>query len=224
MRFLTNADYDRQIKSDNLQQIISSDQVVLEETEDAAILEIEGYLSRYDIDVIFAQFLDFDLSATFSVGDRIIYTEEEYSDTASYTAGDRVSESGTIYSAIATPTVGPFILAEWTAIIADGLKFYAIEETTGNFPEDDANWTQGDNRNKLLIRHLIDIVVYELHARINPRNVPVIRIDRHDQAIEWLDAVSKGKISTRLPLKVDEDGESVKSIRWGGSPRTTFLY
>jgi phage gp36-like protein len=68
--------------------------------------------------------------------------------------------------------------------------------------------TTGEARPPLLVLYLVDLALYHLHSRQNPRNVPQIRQDRYDAAIDWLKAARKGSISTGLPLEppVGEDG------------------
>lgn len=69
---------------------------------------------------------------------------------------------------------------------------------------------------------LIDITLYHLHSRINPRNIPDLRKDRYDGnrdaqtlgAIGWLKQVAAGKINADLPNIVPEQG---LAMRYGTS-------
>ena len=64
--------------------------------------------------------------------------------------------------------------------------------------------------------------MYNLHCRINPRNVPDLRKERFDGnepqqrggAIGWLKNVSGGKIYLDSPEVLPEQGNS---INWGNS-------
>jgi len=58
---------------------------------------------------------------------------------------------------------------------------------------------QPDTRNRLLVMYLVDMALYHLHSRQNPRNVPQIRQDRYDQALSWLKMARKGELSVGLP-------------------------
>ena len=58
---------------------------------------------------------------------------------------------------------------------------------------------RADARNPQIVMYLVDMALYHLHSRQNPRNVPQIRQDRYDHAIEWLKMARKGSISTGLP-------------------------
>lgn len=66
----------------------------------------------------------------------------------------------------------------------------------------------GEQRHPLILLYLIDIVLYHIHSRINPINIPDIRQVRYDNAIEWLKKVAKGEISPDLPIKEDEEGNA----------------
>ena len=59
----------------------------------------------------------------------------------------------------------------------------------------------GDARNPQIVMYLVDMALYHLHSRQNPRNVPQIRQDRYDHAIAWLTMVRKGGLSCGLPLE-----------------------
>jgi len=63
--------------------------------------------------------------------------------------------------------------------------------------------------------YMIDITLYHLHARINPRNVPELRMQRRDEAIKWLQGVRDGKLQPNLPLyDTTEDDGANSLLRW----------
>jgi hypothetical protein len=76
-------------------------------------------------------------------------------------------------------------------------------------------WVKGDNRNQQMVNYLIDIILYHLHSRIAPRNIPELRVKRYDDAIAWLKQCAKGEFITGgLPLLQPRQG---MRIRHGGS-------
>jgi len=93
---------------------------------------------------------------------------------------------------------------------------------TSAYPDDDTKWTLGDNRNQQIILYLLDITLYHLHSRINPRNIPDLRKERYDGnnatqnggAIAWLKRVASGDITADLPQIMPQQG---MSIRYGSS-------
>jgi phage gp36-like protein len=76
----------------------------------------------------------------------------------------------------------------------------------------------GDDRNPLIVMYMIDIVLYHIFSAVTPRNVPQIRMDRYDAAINWLKAVAKGTINPDLPVTEDEDGNTPGTSIFGSSP------
>lgn len=78
----------------------------------------------------------------------------------------------------------------------------------------------GSNRHPLIIMYMIDIALYHMHARINPRNIPDLRVKRHDDAIEWLKMVQAGKLTPKLPAVEDGvDGEPKSPSIYGSQPQ-----
>lgn len=89
-------------------------------------------------------------------------------------------------------------------------EFYTLNTdtvTAGTALSDTNNWTKGDTRSPLVLRHTIDITLYELHARINPRNIPEFRINKRDDAIDYLKraASPRNNMQPDLPLRQFED-------------------
>ena len=89
----------------------------------------------------------------------------------------------------------------------------------GIYPDLDTTgtWTKGDNRNPIVVQYMMDIVLYHLHARINPRNVPELRLIRYDGnnptqnggAIAWLKKISAGQIQLDAQEIIPTQGQSI---------------
>lgn len=146
--------------------------------------------------------------------------ESEYNNTSTYVVGNVVWYKDKTY----TNTRG------CSGILPTDANFWlegATYSISGTKPDDATKWTQGDNRNQQIVMHLLDITLYHLHARINPRNVPDLRKDRYDGnresqtlgAIGWLKMVAKGTVNADLPNILPQQG---LSIRWGNGDGTTI--
>jgi len=61
-----------------------------------------------------------------------------------------------------------------------------------------------DNRNRLIVSILIDLVLFDLHGRINYRNIPDFRGDAKEDAMEMLNDIKKGITKPGLPVYNDE--------------------
>ncbi len=66
-------------------------------------------------------------------------------------------------------------------------------------------------RNNLVVMYLCDILLYHLHARIMPDNIPELRVKRYDTAIQWLDKVADGFITPMLPKNEDPTKTQIRS-------------
>jgi phage gp36-like protein len=82
----------------------------------------------------------------------------------------------------------------------------------------------GDDRNKLLVMYAIDVSLYHLHARVNPRFLPEIRQTRYENAQNWLKAVAKGTITPNLPLIAVGENDTSSNMRFGSLPKFNSDY
>ena len=95
-----------------------------------------------------------------------------------------------------------------------------INSNTGNTPGADIiNWqpvsfAHGDNRDRSLVKNMVDVALYTLHANIAPQNIPALRQRRYEKAIDWCLAVAKGDVTPNLPMLQPTQGGR---IRIGGN-------
>ncbi len=87
----------------------------------------------------------------------------------------------------------------------------------------------GDARNAQLVMYLVDMALYHLHSRQNPRNVPQIRQDRYDQVISWLKMARTGKLSVGLPEEPETNPDGTPNTdtilpRGGSRPKQQNTY
>lgn len=89
--------------------------------------------------------------------------------------------------------------------------YYAKVTNTGSALNDTAFWEKIDKRPKLIIRGMVDLVMYDLYTRIMPDNIPTIRKERYEYFMEWLKGISSGKVNADLPLlpATPQDNNSV---------------
>lgn len=130
-----------------------------------------------------------------------------YPDLVKFTAGDTY-DTGDL---VAYPGVG-------------GKIYSAKEDGVTDSPADDpGKWQEGDTRSPLIKRVTIDLALYHLHARVNPRNIPELRMTRRDEAIAWLKMVNAGKITPKLPLLQDPLTPG-RSVTWGSNDKFNHTY
>ncbi len=127
-----------------------------------------------------------------------------------YEAGDEVFYQDKTYTAV-MPSTG---IAPNTNTSAWGSgTTYSV--TTGTAPTDTAKFTAGDNRNQQLVEYMVDVILYRLHSRIAPHNIPELRVKRYDDVISWLKNVAKGENITADIEKIQP--KSGARIRWGSA-------
>lgn len=125
-----------------------------------------------------------------------------------YIAGNQVFYKNKTYTATRpnsalAPDLNPTEWGSGTAYSVDG----AI------LPTDPSRWTSGDNRNPQMVNYMIDVVLYHIHSRIAPRNIPDLRVKRYDDAISWLKSCAKGDYITASLPKIQP--KSGMRSRWG---------
>lgn len=81
----------------------------------------------------------------------------------------------------------------------------------------------GTDRNPQIVMYMIDIMLFHLHSRITPRNIPQVRIDRYTVVLEWLDKVNEGTIIPDLPeytgTPPGSDENAAQNFRMGSNPK-----
>jgi phage gp36-like protein len=65
----------------------------------------------------------------------------------------------------------------------------------------------GCKRDAMLVMFCVDIALYHLFCIHNPRNMPGMRKDRYDRAIDWLKAVGRGNLAAEGLPEIAEGGE-----------------
>lgn len=91
-------------------------------------------------------------------------------------------------------------------------------DTTACFPAPPTS-PDPDTRSPLLVLHTLNVFVYLLYRRINPRKVPdEVKLD-HEETLEWLNRVAEGKESPDLPPVADPELSSNHPRFGGGAVR-----
>ena len=116
------------------------------------------------------------------------------------------------------------VIIENNDALLDEAEGRAIEEMNAylNVRYDTQTVFNSNSRNGLIVMYLCDIVLYHLHSRISPDNIPELRKERYTNAKEWLEKAADGFISPLLPKKQEEDKTP---LRFGSSlPKQKHYY
>lgn len=148
----------------------------------------------------------------------------EFNILTTYAAGNEVWYNDIVYTC-AKPVTG--VTPDSNTYFWTAGSTYTI---TATYPTDATKWTAGDNRNPLIVSDLIDVTLYHLHSRINPRNIPELRKERYDGnnpqqnggVIARLKRFASGDLTADLPNILPQQGVS---ISYGSKvPQSTNSY
>lgn len=225
-KYLRKVDYDPIIRNEVL-DVITDDVTVLDQAERRAIETVQSHLSpKYDTDKIF-DLSGYSATQTFAIGDYIEYVEPAWVSSTVYTAGDIVSYSSStgdlIYTAIAsgsgnTPST---VASAWTQTAINNEIYTSLESQTGTKPSlTGSTWEQKDGRSQVILGLVVDLTLYELHSRINPRNIPEHRLVRWEEALGMLEKIQDNKVDLSLPrptIPASGATQDGLSFRWGST-------
>lgn len=236
MSFLIKRDYFILIEEEDLDIVSYSTnegttpEKIIEETEAGVIKEISSYLSgRYDVSKIFTNVFEYLNGETYPIGRLVFLFATNANLTTNYAVGTLVTrpEDGKVYRCLVASQFVYNNATNWLAI-GDNLTFYTslVATSAPDLFSDATKFSEGDTRDALMKRHVINIVLYELHSRINPRNIPEFRIQRRDDSVSWLKLVQdpRNNVSADfLPMKVFAD-KTGNDISWNSKKKLTHDY
>jgi len=123
-------------------------------------------------------------NGSYSVAANLLATAA-YNSATSYTIGLYAQFQGNIYVCIAN-TTGQFDPTKWRTV-----------------------WTLGDNRSQLMLTSIVDIALWYVHASIAPNNIPELRVDKYNVAIEYFRRVRDGVEQANLTLIQPQAGRRI---------------
>jgi len=110
---------------------------------------------------------------------------------------------------------------------ASGIFYKSLTDgQSGNQPDTSPTVWALDSREPKLLIVVLDVALFHIHKRINPRNIPELRITAYEDAIEWLGMIANDKLAPVLPkLALDEDDrEPGAAIQYGSQPKQKLGY
>jgi len=210
--FLRIKDFKPQIRTEVLSIVSNFNDSNLVDAEVLAISRMTGYLYvKFDTAKIFAPLVVWAKGEIYTKDQRIILTADAYVPATSYVADDLALQVGKVYICH-TPTTGVFDASKWTLLGEDQSLFYVAAETTtaGTLVNDGVEFIAGDTRTPVIRQTVIDILLYILHGGLISRNqVPQIRIDNWNLALDWLRDMRDGQLQDpSIPVRLNSDGDT----------------
>lgn len=232
-RFLQKHDLYSAIKSAELDVLLASSLNGLQDLADAldsAVEETASYIRhRYDAALVFIGFVYWESSETYSIDEIVCLWALPWVSASSYDTGDLVEKDGLVYRANADDLVAanvPGAHASWIAQGDQGSFFKSLQNENTEDLIEPAYWEQiEDPRSKLIRRLSVDLALYSLYARINPRQIPEHRIKLRDDGVTYLGKVANPRhnISLDLPL-VDHGENSGNDLTFGSNTKQSHNY
>jgi hypothetical protein len=212
-RFLFDSDYSSIIQAVDLAQITEGVNQNLLDSEAKAISRMRTKLvQRYVVDIELGGNDAYSASKHYRSGERVLATTiyyvksfDQWSKTKAYVVGDKVCDSNYyVYTCIAnSQTFELTNTTYWSPMVN-------IVQTNATY------WTNADNRYPMFVELAMDMALYNAHARINPRNIPDLRIERNREALDQLDRWASGTDTAEVLNVLSPEGQGV-SITWGAS-------
>ena len=144
---------------------------------------------------------------------------QKWDDRVSYAIDDLVNKDYIVYKRLD-------FAGHTNGIVVTDTNYWEVINTidytpvNGKFPYETA-WTMGDNRNLTIVKCVIDIVLYDIHSIINPRNIPALRKDRYDSVMIFLDNVVNGKMNLDL---IQYNAQQGYKLRAGSNQKFNSTY
>ncbi|HLO59047.1 MAG TPA: hypothetical protein VK172_14780 [Lentimicrobium sp.] len=99
------------------------------------------------------------------------------------------------------------------------LKRYDVDTI---FADLEGNVPNPDTRNASLVMFVIDYMLYLLYSAQPDRLIPDIRVRRKDEAVTWLEGVSRGLIAPDLPTVDSTDERDLNNpFKWGSNTKVS---
>ena len=222
-RFLRDSDYNSIIQTADLTQITEGVAQNLLDAETKAIARMRTKLAgRYMVDIELGGNSAYSASVHYRTKERILVTTTIYSvkefdrwaNTTNYVTGNIVTDiDGYVYTATANSQGKELTDTNFWAAMVN------ITQANTTY------WAALDNRYALFVEVAMDLSLYNLYSRINPRNIPDLRKERNREALDLLDAWASGTDKAEV-LEVNAADSVGYSIRYGSSSakQDNFFY
>lgn len=214
-RFLLDADYASIIQSADLTQITEGVAANLQQSEEKAISRMRTKLvQRYMVDIELGTMTAYNAATHYKTKQRVLTGStidsvkafDRWISTTAYVIGNIVTDDdGYVYTCILASTNNELTnTTYWSPMIA-------VVNSNATY------WNVAtDNRYPLFVELAMDMALYNLYARINPRNIPELRKERNREALDQLDAWASGTDTAEV-LTVDDAEQTGYSIRYGSA-------
>lgn len=196
MGFIIRHDFDQLITQTDIDVLTGADDHILTEAERSTQLEVKSYLrARFDVASMFPDVITWTNTRVNTAGELVFLTAPNWANQL-YTVGETVNfDNEKVYRCILNTTLtddtqNPTNATYWELIGSNDTLYLTAVTNTAEKLNDVSFFTPNDPRDALLIRLCVDLMLYEIHSRINPRMIPELRIQRRDDVIKYLGSIA----------------------------------
>jgi len=100
---------------------------------------------------------------------------------------------------------------------SEALAISHLDPLRGKFAIDVELAKSGTNRNKTLVRMMVNITAYYLYNTVPDDEIPQRIIDNFKMEIANIEKIASGKMNSTLETLTDDDGNSVTVFRWNSN-------
>lgn len=108
---------------------------------------------------------------------------------------------------------------------AEELAISELDPLRAKFNIDAELDKDGDNRNDVLVRIVVNITAYYLYNTVVDDEIPKRIVDNWRKELATIEKIANGKMSSTLDTLTGDDGKTVTTFRWNSNrKRTHQLY
>ena len=125
-----------------------------------------------------------------------------------------------VFPTINVYAAGAYAVSDYVYYKTSDETIYTCIVATSNEPPH-SDWSVADPREAHLKMLFVDMLVYHLLTRVNPRQMSEVRTKRYDDAVEFLKYAASGEVESLYPLKaVDTNAR----IQYGSNDKHINFY
>ena len=102
---------------------------------------------------------------------------------------------------------------------AEGLAISKLDPLRGRFDVGAELAKPGDNRNRALLRMMVNITAYYLYNTVPDDEIPERVVDNYKDELKDIKEIASGKLNSTLTTLTGDDGNAKTVFRWGSNPR-----
>lgn len=144
-----------------------------------------------------------------------------YNGATTYSVGNVVLYKGYNYICIVESLANLPTDTNYWSVASRSDEYYDYTSSLNQLPSNTTYWSNGDVRNSLIVRYMIDLAIYDLMSA-SPRQITELRVKRRDDALNFLEKLGS-TTSLDVPL-LGTDTYLGSRINFGSQEQLSHYY